>query len=289
MDDEMKDNTWSGHPPYQHRPAESNRMTRFRTVLTVAAVLLGACATSPTGRSQLILFPDAQVDQMGAAAFSELKRETPGSGNAATNDYVRCIADAITAQLPGDGARGWEVAVFDVDQVNAFALPGRKIGIYAGMLDVASNQDQLASVVGHEVGHVLARHANERLSTQYATETGLNVLGTITSGSGGARDEVFAVLGVGAQVGILLPYGRAQENEADVIGLDLMARAGFDPRESVILWRKMAEQSDGNPPEMLSTHPSDQTRIANLTSRMGEAVRQYEAARNAGRRPQCGP
>ena len=264
-------------------------MTRFRTVLIVTTMLVGACATSPTGRSQLILFPDAQVDEMGSAAFSELKRETPGSSSASTSDYVRCIADAITAQLPGDGARGWEVAVFDVDQVNAFALPGRKIGIYEGMLDVASNQDQLASVVGHEVGHVLARHANERLSTQYATETGLNVLGRISSGSGGARDEVFAVLGVGAQVGILLPYGRAQENEADVIGLDLMARAGFDPRESVVLWRKMSEQSDGEPPQILSTHPSDETRIANLSARMGDAVRTFEAARDAGRRPRCGP
>lgn len=283
----MDDNKHYGCTPSPDQRIESNRMTRSWTVLATLALLLTACATSPTGRSQLIIFPDSQVDQMGAAAFSELKRETPPSGSAVMTRYITCIADAITAALPASMSRGWEVAVFDVDQINAFALPGRKIGIYSGMLDVASSQDQLASVIGHEVGHVLARHSNERLSTQYATETGLNVLGTITSGSGRPRDEVFAVLGVGAQVGILLPYGRAQENEADIIGLDLMARAGFDPRESVILWRKMSEKSGSNPPQILSTHPSDQTRIANLTSHMGDAVRTFEAARQAGHNPRC--
>ncbi len=266
---------------------EGKPMMRLITVLTSATLAVAACSTSPTGRSQLILFPDTEVNQMGAAAFTELKRETPQATDATINNYVRCVADAITDVLPTGQKAGWEVAVFNRDEVNAFALPGRKIGVYAGMLGVANNQHRLAAVIGHEVAHVLARHSNERLSTAYATEAGLNVLGTISGGEGAARNQVFAVLGVGAQVGVLLPFGRAQESEADNIGVDLMARAGFDPRESIELWREMSRQGGGKPPQILSTHPSDQTRIANLTALMNRMMPLYEQARAAGRRPDC--
>jgi predicted Zn-dependent protease len=252
------------------------------------AFAMTACATSPLGRRQLAFFPDAQLAEMGAAAFNDLKAKTKVSTAPTTNTYVHCVADAVTKVLtPAESqVRTWEVVVFASKDANAFALPGGKIGVYTGLLDVAKTQDQLAAVIGHEVAHVLARHSNERVSTAYTAQAALTVVGE----SGAVSAPVMAALGLGTQVGVLLPFSRTQETEADLLGLDLMARAGFDPRQAVVLWQNMnAARTSGAPPEFLSTHPSDASRTAKLNARMASATSLYNAARTAGRRPRCGP
>jgi predicted Zn-dependent protease len=261
----------------------------FRRVLGVClAGALLACATSPLGRRQLRLFPDEQMSQMGIAAYDKMKQETPRSQDARSNSYVRCVANAITAEVTGRYASSrWEVTVFQESTPNAFALPGGKIGVHTGLLTVARNQDQLASVLGHEVGHVLAEHGNERVSTAFAAQTGVELVGTISGSSTPTQQQLLGLLGLGAQVGVLLPFSRAQESEADALGLDLMARAGFDPQQSIQLWRNMSDAGGGQPPEFLSTHPSHGSRIQDLEARMPRARALSEQARAQGRRPAC--
>ena len=252
------------------------------------AALVAACATSPLGRTQLRLFPESKMDELGAAAYAALQGETPRSQDALVNAFVHCVADAVVDAL-NDGERRyeWEVTVFRDTSVNAFALPGGKIGVYTGLLEVARGQHQLAAVIGHEVGHVLASHANERVSQSWVVESGLGLAQVIAGTGSSANPELFALLGLGAQVGVLLPFSRIQESEADWIGLDLMARAGFDPRASVSLWQNMARAGGSAPPELLSTHPSSDTRIRELQRRMTKAVLIQEAARARGNDPNC--
>ena len=152
---------------------------------------------------------------------------------------------------------------------------------------MARNQDQLATVLGHEVAHVLAEHGNERVSTAFAAQAGVDLVGKISGSATPTQQQLLGLLGLGAQVGVLLPFSRAQESEADSLGLDLMARAGFDPRESIQLWKNMSDAGGGQPPEFLSTHPSHGTRIEDLTARMPDARVLSEQARAQGRRPAC--
>ena len=263
-------------------------MKWIRTAVVLAAALgVAGCAVSPTGRDQLVMFSPSAMNQMGAAAFDEIKAETPAAG-AYLNRYVECVADAVVAVLPGDQAQGWEVKVFDEDEPNAFALPGKKIGVYKGLLDVADRQDQLAAVIGHEIGHVLAQHGNERMSSQFVVGAGLAVAeAMMRRPESNEGRQVMAVLGLGAQVGILLPYGRSHESEADRIGLELMAQAGFDPAASVELWQNMSREGGARPPEFLSTHPANETRIRVLQAQVPAAMGVYREARAAGRVPEC--
>lgn len=264
------------------------KRTLTAATIVATALIVVACTTSPTGRSQLHFFPEDQLEAMGAQAYSQMKEQTPTLESGPRVAYVQCVASAIVSALPGASPSEWEVTVFQSEAVNAFALPGGKIGVYTGLLEVAEGPDQLAAVLGHEVGHVLADHANARLSTRFATNAGVTLL-AILAGTQleGDQRAALALLGLGAQVGILLPYGRSQESEADIIGLELMAKAGFDPRESVALWRNMAEAGGGAPPEFLSTHPSHATRIDTLSSNMDEAVQLYQQAQASGRTPDC--
>jgi len=247
--------------------------------------LLSGCATSPLGRSQLTLVNDAELNKMGVQAFEQIEKETPRSTDASVIAYVRCVAQAVASKAKGANVpSSWEVVVFDSDQVNAFALPGGKIGVYTGLLKIAENQDQLATVIGHEVGHVIARHGNERVSQSMVAETGMQLAGALAGDGGLVSKAAMGALGVGVQYGVLLPYGRAQETEADKIGLDLMAESGFDPRESVKLWENMARASGGNkPPELLSTHPAETTRIDNLKARLPRATKLAQGVKS----PNC--
>jgi predicted Zn-dependent protease len=252
-----------------------------------ASLLLAACATSPLGRQRLLLFPEGEIAQLGVASFDKMKREMPLARDPVLESRARCVAAAIVAQLDGASARAWEVVVFRDDSPNAFALPGGKIGVNSGLFSVAQNQDQLATVIGHEVAHVVAQHSNERVSTAFAAQSGLELVQAITGAPGTEQSQLLALLGLGAQVGILLPYGRDQEREADLIGLDLMAAAGFDPRESIALWQNMARAGGAEPPEFLSTHPSHGTRMQDLAQRMPHALARAEEARRRGARPAC--
>lgn len=257
-------------------------------VISALAIAIASCATSPTGRKQLNIMSDGQMQEMGVAAYADLKKKTPISQDPKTNEYVRCIANAITTAIEGEYAGGqWEVNVFKDDSANAFALPGGKIGVHTGIMKVAVNQDQLATVMGHEVAHVLAKHGAERMSQVTLTQTGLDAVRVLAGEPTPAKNGVMAALGLGAQYGVLMPFGRTQESEADLLGLDLMAKAGFDPRESVKLWVNMGKAGGGQPPEWMSTHPSHNTRIADLENRIPSAMSLYQQAQAKGHKPQC--
>jgi predicted Zn-dependent protease len=262
-------------------------MNSKEAVLLLLFAVASGCTTSPLGRSQLILYPESEMQQMGVAAYQEMQREIPREAASAATGYVQCVVNHIVRAMPGENPADWEITVFADDQANAFALPGRKIGVYTGMLDVADNQDQLAAVVAHEVAHVTAQHSNERVSTNAVTQTGLQMVQVAGGGDSPVRQQLYGLLGLGAQVGVLLPFGRAQESEADLIGLDYMANAGFDPRESVRLWQNMAKAGGAKQPEFLSTHPSSDRRMRDLNARMREAMSLSLQARSAGRNPDC--
>jgi predicted Zn-dependent protease len=251
-------------------------------------MILNACATSPLGRKQLIFVPDSQMNEMGAQAFQQMKSSQPVDKNTQTQKYVNCVVDPLTRLLGKDTFDGkWEVVVFQDSSANAFALPGGKIGVHTGLLKVARTDSQLAAVIGHEIGHVIAKHGAERVSQQTGTQVGLTALGALTP-TNPNKDLLMGLLGVGTQVGILLPFSRTQESEADLIGLDLMSRAGFDPNQSVELWQNMiAASGGGGPPKWLSTHPASEDRIKDLQKHMGSAAVKYDQARAAGHEPQC--
>lgn len=267
-------------------------LSKLRTAFTVAlvAVVVGACATSPTGRRQLQLFAPDEMAQMGDAAYQEIQKQTPTAESAADREYVNCVLEHLSRVVPKpvDGGE-WQLTVFEEpDSINAFALPGGNVGVYTGLLKVTENQSQLAAVVGHELAHVQANHGNARLSTQYATQAGLGLLAALAgAGADGEKQQIMSLLGVGATVGVILPFSRSQESEADVIGLRYMAEAGFDPRESIALWRNMMAAGGGGAPEFLSTHPAGETRIETLERNMPEAMGLYEQARAQGRTPDC--
>jgi predicted Zn-dependent protease len=264
-----------------------NPMSRVNiAVAVVVAAILVACAQSPTGRNQIMLFSNSEMSQMGATAFDDMKQKMTVNKDAKLNRYVTCVADAITTRLDAQWRGSWEVVVFEEDSANAFALPGKKIGVHTGILKVAKTADQLATVLGHEVGHVLAQHSAERLSLQSVAGTGTQLIAVLL-GDSPQKTTVMGLLGLGTQYGVVLPYGRTQESEADIVGLDLMARAGFRPSASVELWENMSAASQGQPPEFLSTHPSHQTRIKDLQRELKKATPIYEQARAQGIRPNC--
>jgi predicted Zn-dependent protease len=209
-------------------------------------------------------------------------------GGSRTNRYVECVAQAIVAVLPEQNQAQWEVVVFNEDSANAFALPGGKMGVNTGMLKVAVDQNQLAAVLGHEVGHVLAQHGNERMSLEFAAQTGTQLLGAVVADSN-EKPMLMAAMGLGVHYGLKLPYSRTHEAEADVMGLELMARAGFHPQASVQLWRNMSAQQKEAPPEFMSTHPAHSTRIDGLSVNMATALSIYQQARQQGKRPNCQP
>ncbi len=255
-------------------------------VTLILLLILGSCATSPTGRSQLMLMPPAQMSAMGIKAFSNLKQKKPIEKSKKINRYVKCVANAIT-QVIDSPIKKWEVVVFKDKTANAFALPGGKIGVHTGLLKVAKNQDQLAAVIGHEVGHVIAKHGNERVSQQFAVQQGMSLIQALSNPQSARGKMLMQVLGLGAQFGVILPFSRVHESEADHLGLIFMAKAGFNPEESIKLWQNMSRSGGPQPPEFLSTHPSHETRIADLNKEMPEAKQLYKQARASGKKPNC--
>jgi predicted Zn-dependent protease len=237
----------------------------------VVSAGLVACSASPTGRNQFLLYSDSQMNTLGSQSFEQMKQNQPINHDAKINQYVQCVAKTVTAGVKKNGFDKWEVIVFESDQVNAFALPGGKIGVYTGLLKVATNEDQLATVIGHEVSHVLAEHGNERMSQSSLASAGLQLtsLAIGTTEYAQYHDAAMAALGLGVQYGVILPYGRTQESEADMMGLELMTKAGFNPQASVQLWKNMSAASKGQQiPELLSTHPSHTTRIKDLKNKI---------------------
>ncbi|MCC8363066.1 M48 family metallopeptidase [Lysobacter sp. A6] len=259
------------------------------------AAVAAACATttSPTGRTQVVGgVSQEQLNQLGAQSFAELKAQKPQSKDARQVRKVQCIVSAITAQLPQGWQTGWESAVFVDNEPNAFALPGGKVGVYTGIFSVARNQDELAGVIAHEIGHVISRHHDERITRQMGAQGAVELVGALLGSRYGSGAANAAVQGGGAiaQAGFLLPGSREQESEADIVGQQLMAQAGFDPRGAVNLWSNMiaASQNSSRPPQWLSTHPNPESRIRELQQRAASLEPVYAQARAAGRRPSCG-
>jgi metalloendopeptidase OMA1, mitochondrial len=245
----------------------------------LAAGMLNACETVPyTGRSQLQFISPEQESQLGAQAYQQTLAKTKLSSDAAASEMVTRVGSRIAA-VTGHPEYKWEYRLIQDDkQVNAFALPGGKVAVYTGILPITRDESGLAAVLGHEIGHVIARHGGERVSQQMLVNVGLeSTMAALSRGNPATVQAVASLLGAGATVGLLLPWGRAQESEADHLGLILMAKAGYDPHAARDLWVRMAAASKGSgkPPEFLSTHPSEPTRIQQIETWMPEAMQHY--------------
>ncbi len=252
--------------------------TRLRNLgLACAAVALSGCATN------------AELETIGAQQFEQIRENSVLVTDRNTIDYVACVANAIVAELEGpDADMYWELAVVQNPTINAFVLPGGKIVVFTGILDVAANQHQLAAVMGHEVAHVTAGHPQERMMRQEAVGFGADTLALVLGGGWAQQTQAASSsLRTLSTLGILNPFSRGQETEADLIGLEFMARAGFDPRESVELWKTMNAKNTSTLPEYMSTHPSGDTRIEELISHYPVALVEYNKAKEAGKAPNC--
>lgn len=256
------------------------RSFRWRQAIAlVAAGVVAACETVPyTGRSQLQLMSLAQESQMGARAYQETLAKARLSSDATASEMVQRVGSRIAA-VTGHPEYKWEYRLVQDDkQVNAFALPGGKVAVYTGILPITRDESGLAAVLGHEIGHVIARHGGERVSQQMLVNVGLNAtMAALSRGNPATVQAVASLLGAGATVGLILPWSRSQELEADHLGLILMAKAGYDPHAARDLWVRMAAASkaSGKPPEFLSTHPSEPTRIQQIEAWMPEAMKYY--------------
>lgn len=261
---------------------------------TVTALQLSGCATttkdsvSGVKRSQFMLLPSGSVDKMSAQAYSQTLKEaeTKKTLNAdkAQLERVRGISNRLISQVgvfrPDATKWNWEVNVEKNDQLNAYCMPGGKIMVYSGMMDkLQATDDELGAVIGHEIAHALREHGRERMSQAYVQQFGLQALASLVTGSAGGAAVQAA--GMGSQLFFALPNGREQEREADKMGLELAARAGYNPDAAVTLWQKMTANSKGAPPEFLSTHPASENRIADLKALTPKVRPLYEAAKKA--------
>lgn len=231
-------------------------------VFLLTAFLIAGCAQAPvTGRSQFIIISNDQEMALGLSESEKIKKASTLSTDKAQMARIRRIGERIAA-VSGREDFNWEFNVIVSDDVNAFCLPGGKVFFYTGILKLTENDDQIATVMGHEIAHALARHGAERLSMQTASDLGAQVLAVALDIPPQYQGLYSQAYGISTQVGVMLPYSRQHEHEADQIGVYLMWKAGFDPNEAVTFWKRMKKAGEGKaPPEFLSTHPSDQSRI----------------------------
>lgn len=213
--------------------------------------------------SQAFTPTSAQMAQLAGSAWTDLKQKQPTTNDPKYVNRVNRVMPKII-RAAGDNPAGWEVAVFASDDLNAFALPGGKIGFFTGILDIMENDSQIATVMGHEVAHVKFNHAGQRYGRTAATQAGLGVAQVALGGGGQGADLALGALGIGAQYGVILPFSRQHELEADRYGVRYMNIAGYELNQAIRFWEKMSASKSGAPPEFMSTHPSDATRIAQL-------------------------
>lgn len=270
------------------------RFTRYVQVvvaLAITCVLVWSCSSVPiTGRKQLSLVPEDQIIGMAATQYDTVLMTNKLSTNKADTDMIkRCgarIQKAVETYFESKGQSqqlagyNWEFNLIESKEVNAWCMPGGKVAFYTGILPVCKDETGIAVVMGHEVAHAVARHGNERMSQAMLAQYGSVALdAALARNSAQTKQMASMAFGIGAQYGALLPFGRKQESEADHLGLIFMAMAGYDPRAAVPFWERMAAGGGGKPPEILSTHPSDETRIADLKKEMPEALTYYKPAK----------
>ena len=254
-------------------------MKRICLMVLVVALMgaLAACSQVPlTGRSRLLLTSVATENQMGARAYDDIIGKAKLSDDAAANAILQRVGRRISAKAHVPGAE-WEFKLIESEQANAFALPGGKVAVYTGIFRACKNEAGLAAVIGHEVGHVIARHSGERISLGLTVQVLLTGAGAVTGEwSPAKREALLAAMGLGAQVGVMLPYSRKHEYEADLIGIRLMARAGYDPSEAAKLWGRMDQLSKNKPLEMFSTHPPSAKRMKTLRQMQPDMMKLYD-------------
>lgn len=262
------------------------KLKSFSLLFTL--VLLISCATVPlTGRKQISLVGDAQVNTSAAASYRQLLSDPSTKVITGTPDAqtVKRVGDKLSAAIEkylkanGYGDQysfQWEFNLIQSKEVNAWCMPGGKVAVYSGILPITKDDAGMATVMGHEIGHAIARHSAERISQQMAAQAGGALVGVAASDKSEATQSIINQLyGVGGQL-VLLKYSRNQESEADRLGLTFMAMAGYDPNNAVSFWQRMAAQNKGGtPPEFLSTHPADATRIQDIKNRIPEAMKYY--------------
>ncbi|MCC8423862.1 M48 family metallopeptidase [Mucilaginibacter sp. UR6-11] len=266
-------------------------MKFLKPLVALALVaIIYSCATVPlTGRKQLSLVGDSEINQSAAASYSQLLSDPKTKVIATGTDAHRVkvigarLAAAIERYLQQNGYADkyqfkWEFNLIQSSEINAWCMPGGKVAVYSGILPVTKNDAGLATVMGHEIGHAIARHSAERMSQQLAAQAGGGLVGAAAGNQSATTQAIVNQLyGIGGQIA-LLKYSRDQESEADRLGLTFMAMAGYDPNEAVAFWKRMAAQNKGGAqPEFLSTHPADATRIAAIQSAIPEAMKYYKA------------
>lgn len=260
----------------------------FFTVIITSSVLFISCSTVPlTGRSQLNMIPSSEMLTMSYQQYDQFLKESKLSTNQPAVEMVKRVGvniqqavekymtdHAISSRLRG---YEWDFNLVEDDQVNAWCMPGGKVVVYTGILPVTQDEAGLAVVMGHEIAHAIAEHGNERMSQQLLQQVGAVGLMVAMKDKPAQTQAIWlSVYGVGTTVGIMLPYNRTHESEADHLGLIFMAMAGYDPHAAPEFWKRMASgKQGGSPPEFLSTHPSDQTRINDITSWIPEAMKYY--------------
>lgn len=254
------------------RSARMSRAGFYRSAAVLALLTASGCVTTPvTGRKAFNVASIEDDKQLGADAYQEVLKESKLKDSGPDYDMVKRVVDRIAAVSDDPGFQ-WEVHVIDDPKtVNAWCMPGGKIAVYTGILPVTKDETGLAVVLGHEIGHAIARHGTERMSQQSILQAGLSAASLKYS----SLAEYQELVGTAANLFVFMPFGRDQELEADHIGLIYMARAGYDPEQAVDFWKRMASQSKEAPPEFLSTHPADQTRIDQLNALMPEAEAIY--------------
>ncbi len=253
-------------------------MHSHRLLKTV--MLLIFVAAAPAAHAQV---SESTIERQAERAFKQMKAQLPLSRDVAAKDYVQCVAASIIAQLDEPyRSMDWEVELFEHPAANAFAMPGGKIGVFTGIFAVAEDQDGLAAVIGHEIAHVTGRHSLKRARKQIRNQ----LLVGIAAGAIGGRGTADA-LAMGAEIGLNLPYDRKQEIQADTVGLELMTKAGFDPRASIRLWKNMSDQAQIAPPQFLSTHPSTDARLDGMIGQLVPSLVRYNQAHGQGRTPHC--
>src|SRR5690606_8678962 len=257
-----------------------HRMSILRSAALLSAFVGGLLCAS-AGYGQLIV-TEKEIERQSRTQWLMMKRQMPLSPSPRIQNYVECVANRIIDVLdPEFGDLSWEVVVFDDESVNAFAMPGGKVGVFTGILNVADTPDALAAVIGHEIAHLTENHVMERARRQ----SGSNLVGIL----GGAATGMRGMSQAAADIALTLPFSRKQESEADIVGLEYMAKAGFDPRATIALWKRMGEAREYRQAEFMSTHPSDDRRLDDLVKSLTPALIQYNAAREAGKIPNCSP